>query len=198
MRFPASPGQRSLLAGVVLLTAVVLLSGCIPLAITAIGAGAMVATDRRTTGTQLDDEVIETKIATDIRERYKGEVHAISTSYNGIVLLTGQVPTAEMKAQIAELARATPKVRAVQDEMTVGPVADLTTRTNDSLITSKVKARFVEASRFQVNHVKVVTERNVVYLMGVVRQSEADDAVNIARTTGGVQRVVKLFEYFKA
>lgn len=196
MRISVACGRGCLLA-CALLAASVLTTGCIPLAITAIGAGAMVATDRRTTGTQLDDEVIETKIATTIRERFPGEVHAISTSYDGVVLLTGQVPTGEMKAQIAELARITPKVRAVQDELTVGPVADLTTRTNDSLITSKVKARFVEASRFQVNHVKVVTERNVVYLMGVVRQSEGDDAGNIARTTSGVSRVVKVFQYFK-
>src|SRR5437764_12582943 len=88
-----------------------LLSGCVPLAITAVGAGAMVATDRRTTGTQLDDEVIESKIAGTINERFKGEYHAVVTSYDGIVLLTGQVPTANDKAQIVEIARTTPKVR---------------------------------------------------------------------------------------
>jgi len=171
-------------------------SGCIPLAITAVGAGAMVAADPRSTATQLDDELIETKIAEVIKERLKGEYHAVSTSYDGVVLLTGQVPSASDKAQIVEIARTTPKVRSIEDELVVGPVAGARIRTNDALITSKVKARFVEASLFQANHVKVVTEQNVVYLMGVVRQEEADHAVRIARTTSGVQRVVKVFEYF--
>ncbi len=87
------------------------------------------------------------------------------------------------------------KVRAVQNELVTGPVTDLGSRSNDTLITSKVKARFVEANRFQINHVKVVTERGVVYLMGVVRRSEGDAAADIASTTSGVQRVVKVFEY---
>jgi osmotically-inducible protein OsmY len=191
------PTSRPWLAIASLAALTTLLGGCIPLAITAVGAGAMVATDRRTTGTQLDDELIETKIAGAIHERFKGEYHAVSTSYDGIVLLTGQVPSAGDKAQIVEIARTTPKVRSVQDELVVGPVASARIRTNDALITSKVKARFLEASLFNANHVKVVTEQNVVYLMGVVRQDEADDAVKIARTTSGVQRVVKVFEYFK-
>ena len=86
-------------------------------------------------------------------------------------------------------------MRAIQNELTIGPVTDLGSRSNDTLITSKVKARFVEANRFQINHVKVVTERGVVYLMGVVRRGEGDAASDIASTTSGVQRVVKVFEY---
>jgi osmotically-inducible protein OsmY len=83
----------------------------------------------------------------------------------------------------------------VQDELVVGAVTDLGSRSNDTLITSKVKTRFVEANKFQINHVKVVTERGVVYLMGVVRRDEGDAAADIASTTSGVQRVVKVFEY---
>jgi len=105
------------------------------------------------------------------------------------------VPADAAKADIGEVARTTPKVRAVQNELVVGPVSDMGARSNDTLITSKVKARFVEANKFQINHVKVVTERGVVYLMGVVRRDEADAASNIASTTAGVQRVVKVFEY---
>ncbi len=92
--------------------------------------------------------------------------------------------------------RSMPKVRIVQNELVVGPTSSLSARTNDTLITSKVKARFVEAhDKFQINHVKVVTERGVVYLMGIVRRDEGDAAAEIARTTSGVQRVVKVFEY---
>jgi osmotically-inducible protein OsmY len=176
--------------------AAILLQGCVPIVIgAAVGGTAMVATDRRTTGTQVDDELIEDKIALNIRERFKGDFHVNVTSYSGIVLLTGEVPAETAKADIAELARTTPKVRAVQNELVVGAVTDLGSRSNDTLITSKVKTRFVEANKFQINHVKVVTERSVVYLMGVVRRDEGDAAAEIASTTSGAQRVVKVFEY---
>jgi osmotically-inducible protein OsmY len=172
-----------------------LLQGCIPLAVTAVGGTALVATDRRTTGTQVDDEIIEDKVALTVRDRFKGDFHVNVTSYNGIVLLTGEVPAEAAKADIGEIARTTPKVRSVQNELAVGPVTDLGSRTNDTLITSKVKTRFVEASKFQINHVKVVTEHGTVYLMGIVRRDEGDAAADVASTTSGVQRVVKVFEY---
>jgi len=187
---------RAALGAGALVTLVALLSGCIPLVIAGgVAAGAAVATDRRTTGAQVDDEVIEDKTSFNVHERFKGEFHVNVTSYNGIVLLTGEVPAEAARADIAELVRTTPKVRAIQNELTIGPVTDLGSRSNDTLITSKVKARFVEANRFQINHVKVVTERGVVYLMGVVRRGEGDAASDIASTTSGVQRVVKVFEY---
>ena len=171
-------------------------NACVPLIVAGgVAAGAAVATDRRTTGAQLDDEVIEDKNALAINERFKGDVHVNVTSYNGIVLLTGEVPTDAARADIEQMVRSTPKVRAVQNELVVGPVTDLASRSNDTLITSKVKARFVEAAKFQINYVKVVTEHGVVYLMGVVRRGEGDDAAELARTTSGVQRVVKVFEY---
>ena len=187
---------RAALGAGALVALVALLSGCIPLVIAGgVAAGAAVATDRRTTGAQVDDEVIEDKTSFNVHERFKGEFHVNVTSYNGIVLLTGEVPAETARADIAELVRTTPKVRAIQNELTIGPVTDLGSRSNDTLITSKVKARFVEANRFQINHVKVVTERGVVYLMGVVRRGEGDAASDIASTTSGVQRVVKVFEY---
>ena len=99
------------------------------------------------------------------------------------------------RSDVLDIARTTAKIRTVQSELVVGPVTDLGSRSNDTLITSKVKARFVEAQKFQINHVKVVTERGTVYLLGVVRHDEGDAAADIARTTSGVQRVVKVFEY---
>ena len=172
------------------------LEGCLPLVVGAAAGGtALVATDPRTTGTQVDDEVIEDKISYTLHQRFKGDFHVNVTSYNGVVLLTGEVPAEQARADIGEIARTTPKVRAVQNELAIGPVTDMNSRTNDTLITSKVKTRFVEANKFQINHVKVVTERGTVYLMGLVPRSEADAAADLASTTSGVQRVVKVFEY---
>ena len=189
-------GRRVALASAL---AALLLQACVPIVIGAAAGGtALVATDRRTTGTQVDDEFIEDKISLSLHERFKGDFHINVTSYNGIVLLTGEVPADAAKADVAELARTMPKVRALQNELTIGPVTDLGSRSNDTLITSKVKARFVEANKFQINHVKVVTERGVVYLLGLVRRSEGEAAAEIASTTSGVQRVVKVFEYVAA
>jgi osmotically-inducible protein OsmY len=173
-----------------------LLAGCVPLLVAgAVGGTALVATDRRSVGAQADDEAIELKIGNNIGTGYGDRVHVNVTSYNGIVLLTGEVPTPELVTTITQIARTTAKVRTVHNELTVGPVSSVGSRTNDSYITSKVKARFVEANKFAPNHVKVVTERQVVYLMGLVRHDEADTAAQIAATTSGVIRVVKLFEY---
>jgi osmotically-inducible protein OsmY len=174
----------------------ILLSGCVPLMIAgAAGGAALVVADRRSVGAQTDDEAIELKMANNIGAGYGDRVHVNVTSYNGIVLLTGEVPTPELKRSIEDIAKSTAKVRTVHDELAVGPVSSIGSRTNDSYITSKVKARFVEANKFAPNHVKVVTERQVVYLMGLVRHAEADAAAQIAATTSGVVRVVKLFEY---
>ena len=173
-----------------------LLSGCVPILVAgAVGGTALVATDRRSVGAQADDEAIELKIANNIGTGYGDRVHVNVTSYDGIVLLTGEVPTQDLVGTIGEIARTTAKVKRVESDITVGPVASFGSRTNDSYITSKVKSRFVEANKFAANHVKVVTERQVVYLMGIVRRDEGDAAGQIAATTSGVVRVVKLFEY---
>jgi osmotically-inducible protein OsmY len=174
----------------------VLLSGCVPVMVAgAVGGTALVATDRRSVGAQADDEAIELKVGNNIGTGFGDRVHVSVTSYNGIVLLSGEVPTPDLVATIGEMARTTAKVRVVHDEISVGPVSDIGARTNDSYITSKVKARFVESNKFSATHVKVVTERQVVYLMGLVRREEGDAAGQIASTTSGVLRVVKLFEY---
>ena len=172
------------------------LSGCIPLVVGGIAATAAIATDRRSTGAQLDDELIEDKTAAQVIERFKGnDGHVNVISYNGNVLLTGEVPSDSVKTEIGEIARRMPKTRSVQNDLLIGAASNLGPRSNDTLITSKVKARFVEANKFQINHVKVVTERGTVYLLGIVRPEEGNAAAEIARTTSGVQRVVKVFEY---
>jgi osmotically-inducible protein OsmY len=174
-----------------------LLAGCVPLVVGGAVAGtALVASDRRSVGAQADDEAIELKIANNIGTGYGDRVHVNVTSYNGVVLLTGEVPAQDLVGTMAEIARTTAKVRRVHNEIVVGPVSDVGARSNDTYITSKVKSRFVEASKtFSPTHVKVVTERGVVYLMGLVRRDEGDTAGQIAASTSGVVRVVKLFEY---
>ena len=189
--------RRSLFAVFALVTTLAtLLAGCAPILVAgAVGGAALVATDRRSTGAQVDDEAIELKISNNVGTGFGDRVHVNVTSFNGIVLLTGEVPTPDLVASIEQIARTTPKVRRIVDELAVIPVTDLNSRTNDTYITSKVKARFVEANKFAPNHVKVVTERQIVYLMGLVTHAEADTAAQLAATTSGVTRVVKLFEY---
>jgi osmotically-inducible protein OsmY len=188
--------RSAIFAAAALFAGALTLTGCIPLVIGGVAGTAAVATDRRSTGAQVDDELIEDKTTAELLERFKGrEVHLNVTSYNGNVLLTGEAPSDSVKSEIESVARGMPKARSVQNEMVVGPAADLGSRSNDTFITSKVKARFIEANKFQINHVKVVTERAVVYLLGIVRPEEGNAAADIARTTSGVQRVVKVFEY---
>ena len=179
-----------------IMAASMLLSACVPIVIGAAVAGtALVVADRRSVGAQADDEAIELKIQNNIGGTFGDRVHVNATSYNGIVLLTGEVPTAELKTQVEQIARTTPKVRGVDDELAVGAVTTIGARSNDSYITSKVKARLVETNKVPANLVKVVTERQIVYLMGILSHAEADAAAQIAATTSGVQHVVKVFEY---
>ncbi len=174
------------------------ISACVPVMVgAAVGGATLVATDRRSVADQANDEETELKIANQIAALYGDSVHANATSYNGIVLLTGEVPDQGVYASIGNIAATAVHVRSVHNELAVGPLTTLQQRTNDTFITSKVKARFVEERRFAPNHVKVVTERGVVYLMGLVRRDEASAAAQIASTTTGVVRVVTLFEYIK-
>jgi len=195
-RLPRSRGPALVAA---LCAALVLpaLPGCVGVAVVAgVGATAMVATDRRTTGAQMDDESIELKIATAASSSYgANEVHLNVTSYNATVLLTGEIPNDTVRRDLVKVARGTERVKAVEDYMVIGPPSDLGARSNDSYITSKVKARFLESDKFSGKDIKVVTERSTVYLMGVVRRDEGAAAAQVAATTAGVARVVKVFEY---
>lgn len=187
--------HRNLIIGILGIAALASLPGCVPLVATGIGTAALMADDRRTAGMIVEDESIENKILLRAEQRFGSNAHVNVTSFNRIVLLTGEVPDAEARAEIERMARSVENVRSVQNEVAVAQPTTLMLRSNDSVLTSKVKARFVDANKFRANHVKVVTENSVVYLMGLVKRQEAQDATDIARTTGGVHRVVRVFEY---
>lgn len=171
------------------------ISGCAAVVVGGAAAtGYMVAEDRRTVGTMTEDEGIENKAVNRIGEKVK-DAHINVTSYNRAVLLTGEVPTEAAKADAERIARAVENVRSVFNELQVSGNSSLQARTDDSVLTSKVKGRFVDAGKFNALHVKVVTESGAVYLLGLVKRQEATDATEIARTTGGVRKVVRVFEY---
>lgn len=186
--------MRKLVPFLALAIAAPLLSGCFGLAAGGIGAAALMIDDRRTSGTYVEDENIEWKALAMLNDRFKGS-HVNTTSFNRKVLLTGEVSTEETKKAVAEAVRKIESVREVANELAIGANSSFTARGNDSLVTSNVKARMVGNGKFSTNHVKVVTEAGTVYLMGLVTHGEGDAAGEIARTTAGVNGVVKVFEY---
>ena len=171
------------------------LAGCFGAAVVGAGAGALMLADRRPTETYVADEGIEVRGGNRIGEKFGDKVHVNVTSYNRMVLLTGEVPDAKAKADVEQVAAGVPNVKAITNELQVSGLSSFGARSNDAYITSKVKARFVDANRFSANLVKVVTENGAVYLLGLVTKAEAEAAVDIARTTAGVQKVVRVFEY---
>jgi osmotically-inducible protein OsmY len=185
--------NRKLLATLALAAVLPALQGCVTAAAVGAGTVALMVEDRRTTGTYVEDESIEWKVIALVNNEFQS-AHVNGTSYNRRVLLTGQVPTEAMKKAVEDRVKALPQVAGVVNELAVAGNASLTSRGSDSLTTTNVKTRMVGNGKFSVNHVKVVTEDGIVYLMGMVTQPEADAAVDIARSTSGVQRVVKAFE----
>ncbi|HQV88954.1 MAG TPA: BON domain-containing protein [Nitrosomonas sp.] len=173
------------------------LVGCVPMFAvgTAAGTGAYISEDRRTSGMFIEDEGIELKGARRIHQQYGDHVHINVTSYNRIVLLSGEVPTAAIRADVEKLMMGVENVRKIYNELVIAANTTLASRSNDTLITSKVKARFLAERKFQINHIKIVTENEVVFLLGVVTRQEADNAAQIASSTAGVKKVVKAFEY---
>jgi len=175
------------------------LQGCVEMAVVGAGAAALAADDRRSIGAQTEDKDIDLRGESRVNDRFGNKVHINITSYNRNVLLTGEAPDAATKAQIEKIVREIPNVRGVINEILVAGVSTYSARGNDSYLTSKVKARFIDnGGIFSANQVKVVTENSVVYLLGLVTHKEAEAAVEIARTTGGVQKVVRVFEYIEA
>jgi osmotically-inducible protein OsmY len=171
------------------------LQGCFPIIAAGVGAGALMASDRRTNGTFIEDEAIEDKTINKISKTYQNTVHVNVTSYNRHVLLTGEVPTQEIKTAIVEIVNSLPNIAAVNNELLVDVNSSLKSRSSDSIISGNIKLRFIKSNDFKAEHVKVVTERGTVYLLGLVYRKEADAATEIASTTTGVERVVKMFEY---
>ncbi len=187
--------RRAVLIPAIAIFSLNTLSGCAPLIVGgAVLGGSLVATDRRTSGTQLEDEGIELRSINRIREAFQERVSINITSYNRQVLLTGEVPSEADKQRAQEVISRVENVRSIVNELAVLPNSTLTARSSDALITGRVKASFVDAKDLYANAFKVVTERGVVYLMGRVTQREATRATDIARTTPGVQRVVRALE----
>ena len=170
------------------------LSACAPLMVGGAVMTGVVATDRRTAGTQVEDESIELKVGAAVSQNLGERVHLNVTSYNRQVLLTGEARTPADKEQAERLARSQENVRAVVNDLAVMLPSSLTQRSRDTVITGQVKAAFIDAKDLQVNSVKVVTERGVVYLMGRVTAREAKRASDIARGISGVTKVVRVFE----
>jgi osmotically-inducible protein OsmY len=170
------------------------LSACAPLLIGGAAMGAVMAYDRRTSGAQVDDEAIELRGASALRQAVGERGHVNITSYNRQVLLTGEVPNEQLKQAAEQAVAKVDAVRGVVNDLAVMPNTTLGQRSNDTLITGKVKASLLDDRSLYVGAFKVVTERGVVYLMGRVTQKEADRATQLTRNISGVQRVVRIFE----
>jgi len=170
------------------------LTACFPIIMGGAVMSGFVATDRRTSGAQLEDEGIELRAANRISDNLGNRVHVNVTSYNRRVLLTGEVPSAQDRQLVEQVVTRVDNVQSVVNELAVLGTSTLTQRSSDTLVTSRVKASFVDAKDLFANAYKVVTERGTVYLMGRVTQREADRATDIARAASGVQKVVRVFE----
>ncbi|MDO9144913.1 BON domain-containing protein [Rhodoferax sp.] len=170
------------------------LSACAPIVVGGAVMGSLVATDRRTSGAQLEDEGIELRAASRIRDNLGQRGHVNVNSYNRRVLLTGEVPSAQDKQLVEQIVTRVDNVQLVVNELAVLGNTSLTQRSADTLVTGRIKAAMVDSRDLFANAYKVVTERGTTYLMGRVTQREADRATDIARSTPGVQKVVRVFE----
>ena len=171
------------------------LTACVPLLLGgAVGGGTLIATDRRTSGTQLEDEGIELRALSRLRNALGERSHVNLTSYNRQVLLTGEVANAQDKQQIEQTVAGVENVSTIVNELAIMGNSTLTQRSSDALVTGRVKATLVDARDLSANAFKVVTERGTTYLMGRVTQREADRGTEVVRATPGVQKVVRMFE----
>ena len=183
-----------MLAVVLAATLCTTLGGCVPLVLGGAAMSVMVAADRRTSGTQLDDEGIELRGASRLRDTFGDRAHINITSYNRQVLLTGEVPSDAAKQQAEQVVAGLENVRSIVNELVAAPVTSMVQRSNDTLITGKMKASLVDDKQLYAGAFKVVTERGTIFLMGRVTAPEADRATAIARQIDGAQRVVRIFD----
>ncbi len=182
---------------VLLVLILLLLNGCAAAVVATGATGAAVVNDRRTSGTIVEDQTIEIH-ARDLfwnDKEIDENAHINVTSYNTVVLVTGEAPTEAMKQKIINLVKSINKVTQVYDELTIAAPSSMVSRSSDTVITSKVKTKLLAAEDVEGTNIKVVTEKGVVYLMGLTTRAEADSATNVTRQVGGVQKVVKLFQY---
>lgn len=187
--------RRLILASATALATTTLMSACAPLLIGgAMASGALMYTDRRTSGAQLEDQAIELKAGPRLKEALGERAHLNVTSYNRLVLITGEVASDADREAAQKAIAGIDNVRSTVNEAAVMGLSSLTARSNDTLLTSKVKAAFIDNGNIQANAVKVVTERGTVYLLGRVTEKEATKAAEVASTVSGVQKVVRVFE----
>ena len=170
------------------------LGACAPIIVGGAVMGSLMATDRRTAGTQIEDEGIELRAGSGVSDNLGERVHVNVTSYNRQVLLTGEVPSAQDKQLVEQVVSKVENVRAIVNELGILGNSTLPQRTSDALVTGKVKASMLDAKDLFANSFKVVTERGTTYLMGRVTQREANRASDLVRSTGGVQKVVRVLE----
>jgi osmotically-inducible protein OsmY len=171
------------------------LSGCAALLVGgAVVGGSLVAADRRSSGAQIDDRSIELRSGTRVRDVLGDRGHVNVTSYNRLVLLTGEVPSEADRANVEQAVARVDNVKSVVNELAVMTATSLSQRSNDALVTTKVKATLVDAGDISSTAFKVFTERGIVYLMGRVTEREAERASDLARSISGVQKVVKVLE----
>jgi osmotically-inducible protein OsmY len=187
--------KRPLVAAVLCGAVVTSLQGCVEMAVGSAVVGTLAATDRRTFGAQTEDKAILFKGETRVANLVGGAGHVNVASFNRKVLLTGEVRDEAMKAAVEREVAAIEGVQSIINDLEIAGVSSFTSRSNDSLITGKVKASFVDAKDLYANSIKVVTERGAVYLMGRVTQREGQHAAEVARGVSGVNKVVKVFEY---
>ena len=187
--------RMRLLPVLVAFLAAATLSGCAAVVVAGAAGGVMVAAERRQADVVVADERIEITAATRIRSALDERGHVNVTSFNRVVLLTGEATTDALRAEAERIAVSVPEVRKVVNEIQIKAPSWLTARSGDAITTSQVKSRMLGSDKFSSLHVKVVTEAGVVYLMGLVTPAEADAASDVARTTAGVAKVVRVFEY---
>ena len=171
------------------------LTACVPVVAGGAAAGGLMAADRRSSGAYIEDQEIELKASKAIDDSLKSNVHANITSYNRHVLITCEVSNEANKAKAESLVKPIQNVNSINNQLLIGANSSISARSNDAYITSKVKTNFLTENKFAADHVKVVTENGTVFLLGLVTHKEGDDAAEIARTTAGVKKVVKDFEY---
>jgi len=180
-----------------ILGAITLMQGCAPVIVAGGATAAVAATDRRTVGAFVDDNAIELKArkALNSDPEIGDDVHVNITSMNGIVLLTGETTTGELRDRALALIRDVQGIRRINNSVVIAEPTAFASRTHDSWITGKVKGRLIGTENIPSNHIKVVTENSVVYLMGLVTQKEGELAATTAQQVSGVAKIIKLFEY---
>lgn len=181
----------------ILLLPLIVLQGCATAVVTGAATGASIAHDRRSTGAVIDDQGIEFKASYALYQNKEiyDQSHINVTSYNGVVLITGETPSETLKQQVSAEIKAINKVKRIHNELIIAAPSSLPSRSSDAWITSKIKAKLTTEEGIDPFYVKVVTEHGIVYLMGILSHAEADKAVSLVTKAAGVQRVIKIFEY---